>query len=246
MVEVIDGGRPGEPVAGDGRFRVDNLFARGYTLRVSAANAAYRNVPFTITSGKLTDVGVVELPRGRHIAGVVRRSDGTAAIGCGIVVTVGGDPEPLHVSADSDGRFAALVPSDAALTLVASDRRFGQTDPLTVGASDPGGNLELAFPPTGSVEGTLTAGGKPAAHRGIVAVAVSDGTTAAPALVQSALSDESGYYRIDGLVAGAYDVQLAAADAPPGMQQPQRVQVTTAQKAFASFELPAAATSRSH
>ena len=240
MIEVLDGGRPAEPVGGDGRFRIDNLFARGYTLRVSAANAAYKNVPFTVASGKVTDVGVVELPRGRHIGGVVRRPDGTPAMGAGVIIQVAGDSETINVSADGDGRFSALVPSDAALTVNATDRRFGQTEPLSVAPSDPASDLELAFHPAGSIEGTLTVGGKPLPHHGVVAIAVADGAGAggASANVSSGQSDESGYYRIDGLPAGTYNVQLAAGDAP-GAVEPKRVQVVVGEKAFASFELPA-------
>lgn len=240
MVEVMDGGRPAEAVGGDGRFRIDNLFARGYKLRVSADNAAYKNVPFTVTSGKVTDVGVVELPRGRHIAGVVRRADGTAAIGAGVVINVAGDSETIDLNADGDGRFSALVPADAALTLVATDRRLGRTEPLSVAPSDPGGELELKFRPAGSIEGTLSAGGKPLAHHAVVAVAVADaaaGGAAAPDAL-AGQSDESGYYRIDGLQPGTYNVQLAAGDAPAAVA-PKQVNVVVGQKAFASFDLPA-------
>jgi len=236
MVEVVDGGRPGEAVGGDGRFRIDNLFARAYTLRVYAASAAYKNVPFSITSGKVTDVGVVELPRGRHIGGIVRRPDGTPAIGAGVVITVSGDAETVDASADGDGHFSALVPSDASLTVTANDRRFGQSDPLTVAPSDPASDLELKFRPAGTIEGTLTAGGKPLAHRAVVAIAVVDGP--APN-AQSGQSDESGYYRIDGLQPGTYNVQLAAGGDSPAAMEPKRVQVVVGEKAFASFELPA-------
>ena len=234
-VEIMNSGRPPQPIGGDGRFRVDDLFARSYTLHVTAANAGFKDVPFSIASGKVTDVGVIELPRGRHIAGVVRRADGTPAMGAGVIVTVAGDAETINLSADSDGRFETVVPADAALTLTANDRRLGRTDPLSVAPSDPGGSLELAFKPAGSIEGTLTAGGKPLAHHGVVAIAA-DGAAGA---VQSAQSDDSGYYRIDGVPPGTYNVQLAAGDAPAAVDG-KRVQVAVGEKAFASFEIPAA------
>ena len=231
-VEVADGGRPPQPVGGDGRFRIDNLFARQYTLRVSATNAAFKNVPLTVRSGQVTDVGTIDLPRGRRIAGVVKRADGQPAMGAGVTIAIAGDAEGMVVSADGEGRFSAQVPADAALTLTADDRRLGKTEPVAVGASDAGGAIELTFRPAGSVEGTLSAGGKPVAHRGVVAISDGGGAT-----VQAAQSDESGYYRIDGLLPGSYVVQLAASDAVAGVKS-QNVQIVVGEKAFANFELP--------
>lgn len=235
-VEVVDGGRPPQPVAADGRFRIDNLFARPYTLRVAAASAAFRDVSFTVSSGQVTDVGTIELPRARRVAGVVRRPDGQPAVGAGVTIAIAGDAQPVVTQVDGDGRFSALVPADAVLTLKANDRKLGETDPVSVGPSDAADAVELAFKPSGSVEGTLTRGGKPLPHVGVVAIG--DAPAGGAAAVSGTQSDESGYFRIDGLRPGAYTVQLAAGD---GIDDgaPQRVQVAAGDKAFANIELPA-------
>ena len=239
-VEVLDGGRPPQPIGADGRFRLDNLFARAYTLHVTAPDAGFRNVPVTVAAGQVADVGTVSLPRARRVAGVVRRADGQPAFGAIVRIDVAGDAQPLQAFTGRDGRFSASAPADAELTLSANDRRLGQTAPVHLGAGDPANAVELAFAATGSVEGTLTAGGKPLAHHGVIAAAAAPGAGGAAPAVRSAQSDETGYYRIDGLPAGDYDVQLAGGDPRADAVSPQRVRVTVGEKTFASFELPPA------
>lgn len=232
-VDVQNSGRAPQPVGADGRFRFEGLFARDYTVEVSSGSAAFRHVQATVSANRDTDVGKIELPAARQVSGVVHRPDGRPVMGASVTLTIADDEQPVLVGTDADGNFAANVPADRAITVLADDRRLGRSDTVTLPAAEAPRTIVLTFPASGSVEGTLQTGGKPATHVGVIVIADQGDA------VRSGLSDESGYYRVDGLAAGAYTVQLAAGDPRAARVDAQHVKIAAGEKSFANFEVPA-------
>jgi protocatechuate 3,4-dioxygenase beta subunit len=197
----------------DGRFVLEDLEPGTHDLTVRGADFAELKRPaVAVEAGKVTDVGVLTVTRGRKVTGTVTDAGGAPVAGAKVsmgktlMATGGGgglpglDDERLGIrsaTSGADGSFAIIGAPTTAASLVADHPTRGRSLAVEVpaGDSDPP-PLRLGLAAFGSVEGVVTSGGKP------VSGAMVQATQGTGAHITIATAGSDGRFVLDRLPAG--------------------------------------------
>ena len=202
----------GESAATDasGRFRFDHLSPGRFTLRASVPGQTTEPVEAVLVAGESKDDVTLVLAGGATIRGVV--SGLPDAQRAGVNVNASG-PREYWASArtGADGRFELTGAPAGTISLraTAGDFLAGSTrsanGSVTIAEGQKEADAEIVFEGTGSLSGRVTRGGSPVADARVFVGGNRGGFSA------SARTDESGSYRIEGIVPGDYTVTVQAA-----------------------------------
>lgn len=225
---------PVEPDAA-GRFRFDGIPPGVRTVLVHGRDVPEITVEeVKVEAGHATDVGTIDLPRGRLVAGHVRRGDGRPAVG--VDVTVAPDAgRAARAITDDAGAFSVLVAEGQPLRVRARHRAGRVSDELRVAAAGDAEHLALVLADGTMIEGDARTGDAPIVDA-YVFVHAPGGSPDDP--VTYAQTDDAGYFRIRGVPPGVYVVELRVVD--PDTFQATRylrdVTVADGPGAFLSFD----------
>lgn len=212
--------RPAPALGGDGTFLSRGLYAGTFTVEVDGPGFVRKVIPnVVIASDRETDLGTIRLERGRTLRGRVVRDDGqpiggaTVLAGPRILAEGGrldapalGDVLKLRQTRSADdGSFALDGVGSGALVVAAEHPTRGRSAFTRVAAGMSNVELELALLTTGSLEGTITRDGVPAAGTPVLA-AGSDDPRAAAAGSAAVTSAADGAYLFTALAPGRYSV----------------------------------------
>ncbi|HYN43420.1 MAG TPA: carboxypeptidase regulatory-like domain-containing protein, partial [Thermoanaerobaculia bacterium] len=202
----------GETAATDaaGRFRFDHLSPGRFTLRASVPGQTTEPVEAVLVSGESKDDVTLVLAGGATIRGVV--SGLPDAQRAGVNVNASGPREYwASVRTGAGGRFELTGAPAGTISLraTAGDFLSGSTrsaiGSVTLAEGQKEAEAEIVFEGTGTLSGHITRGGPPVADARVF-VGGNRGVFSA-----SARTDESGSYRIEGIVPGDYTVNVQAA-----------------------------------
>ena len=217
--EVSLGGAnaPGRGPEGDtaladasGRFRFDHLAPGRYTLRARGAGRSSDPVEAVVVADASKEDVVVVLSGGATVRGVVTGLP-EALRGSVRVNASGPDGYWESLLAGSDGRFELSgVPAGAIRVRASAGDQMGGTTRsalglVTVAEGQKEAELEVVFEGASTLTGRVTRGGRAAADARVSVYekkSFSGGSSG---------TDDSGRYRIEGLVAGSYAVSVQAA-----------------------------------
>ena len=181
---------------------------------ISGATFATARVPnVDVAEGKVSDIGVVTVKRGRTVSGRVLGPNGTpvagADVAAGLLLT--GDGRKLNIPAEGhgvhetrtgdDGRFSMTGFDDDPLVVVAEREGVGRSRSIALPRGAASAELDLLLEPTGSLHGTVSRAGRPLP--GTVVIADPRGGAGSHFFV---VSGPDGRFDFDMLAAGAYRV----------------------------------------
>ena len=225
--------------ASDGAFSFTGSFANpnapvavaiaDYTLHVSTATNVTATATGSFAENETVSTTDVRLTQSGSLTGILRRSNGVAVAGVLVADNFG-----REVTTAADGRytFETYRPGPVTLNslLYPSDGQFGSNlvtaRSYTIVA---GQTLEsdLTFPAAGTLQGTITRTG------GVPASGVTVSAYGPAAFSRWTITDAQGRYRLDDLLAGAYQVQALE----PRTQRPTTASVTIANSATTTQDL---------
>ena len=215
---VTVGYPPGVPVANKrGEFSIPSLIPGTYDVTISGPEFSEHVVRgVTIAPGETKDLGTIAVERGRHVSG--RVVDASGAPVPGATVAVGrqliGDGKSLSPElgastdqwlgvrrgrTDGDGAYRIVGIGKAKLVIAAEHPGIGRSLPAEIPKGKESVTRELRLRAFGSVAGTVTSGGKPAA--GIQVAATPQGTTQQNIVVNTG---DDGSFRFERLPEGTY------------------------------------------
>lgn len=211
---------PGVPVVQSSAFTVPSVPPGTYDVTFRGPEFAQKVVrDVAVAAGQAVDMGTVTVQRGRSVSGRVLRADGSPVAGAHVVLgrqllgdgkslssslaTTFGDSMGLRqTESDESGRYTLSgIGTSKDLLLAAEHDSDGRSPPVLVPAGSESRTIDLVLAGVGSVSGTVTAGGKPAASAQVAATPL--GASKQTILVTTA---DDGTYEIDRLAAGDYKV----------------------------------------
>ena len=231
------GAGSGTATDGSGRFRFDHLAPGRYTLRASVSGQASEPVEAVLVGTETKDDVTLVLAGGATLrGGVAGLRDELRA---GVSVNASG-PKDYWASARTgpDGRFELTGAPVGAISLRATAGDFlsgstrSATATVTIVEGQREADVELVFEGNGTLSGRVTRGGQPVPDARVTAREKRGGLGA------SGRTDESGAYRIEGIVTGDYTVSAQAAFGPGGRGATKEVRIDG--EATLDFELPTA------
>jgi RNA polymerase sigma-70 factor (ECF subfamily) len=163
-----------------------------------------------VTEGGNTDVGVVQVARGRAVNGRVLGLDGQPVVGAQVAVgrQLTGSGTRLYIptesidaretTTDEAGRFSIAGLRDSPLVVAAQMDGVGRSRPSSVPRGAGGAELDLRLVATGALEGRVLRDGRPFADTVVIAT---------PAFMQSnyfVTSGPDGRFAFDMLAAGEH------------------------------------------
>lgn len=212
-VEVIAGVNVGANATtdGEGKFRLADLVTGDMTLRASATGYTTETSSVTLGGDQTVNFSLppsVSMPDRVSIAGVVKASQGSSAIGSARVDVVSGMNAGQTVTADAGGRYklADLQPGQMTIRATASGYAE-QTTTVTV-TNDQAIDFSLPAVPAdrvrlaGVVVGTMADVSVPL---GGVRVAITDGQNTG----RTATTDATGAYALNDLMPGSITAEAS-------------------------------------
>lgn len=185
---------PGAPVSNKtGAFTVGDIPAGKYDVTFRGSGfVAHRVAAVEVQPGRATDMGNVEVTRGRHVSGQVVTESGSPVAGATVVVArqligdgkaaiieggsaIGESLGVITTTTDDDGSYFlnGIGPQPrliiAESTGTDGNAPAGRSLPATIPAGRDDVTLEFVLRPFGGVSGQVTMGGKPAAGANIIA-----------------------------------------------------------------------------
>jgi hypothetical protein len=216
--EIVEGPRS-ESVEGiDGRFRLEELAAGEYVVRVVAADHADGVVSgVSVQSGVATDVGRIRLTRGGTVSGFVTSSEDVPLAEATVVVT-GANESGRSASTDADGAFEirGVGPGRATAVAMHPDYAPGQVAGLEVDPAGGAVETRIVLSEGGRIEGWARE---------------QDGTATAGVTIEVSPADGQFHGFGRKRVATASDGTFVVEHLPPG----QATVVLASQKARRSF-----------
>ena len=203
----------------DGEFAIDALPPGEYTVRVNGPGFEQKRVSGVLVEpGESSDLGTVEVQRGRVISGRVLDADGAPVPGAEVtaghlLIGSGLDADmgrfgPSFASGtrstmtDEEGRFALYSVAQGRISMIAAHSRSGRSTPMEIPiGSQVTQGVELVLAGYGALEGTVMKNGEPVGHVQVVARSRRSPST----LLMVAASD--GKFRFDRLAPDEYSVQ---------------------------------------
>lgn len=229
LFTVSVGWRGGTPFsAEDGRFELDRLPPRDYTVTISGPGFDQTQLSgVTVAEGEEVDLGTITVRRGREIVGVVVDAGGQPVAGALVrggrylfgdgssAAAAGGGGPPMargarEVTTDDSGSFRLRGIGTGDLSLVAEHDRAGRSRSVRVPGSArsvEGVRLELA--PFGALEGTVTRDGQPEENVIVTAASLVD-----PGATFNVASGPDGSFRFDRLAPDRYKVSAMSGRNP--------------------------------
>lgn len=200
-----------------------------YTLLATMATSATATATGTFPQNESVSTTDLRLLQTGSVTGILRRSDGTAVPSRTVSDSFG-----RVTSTDDDGRFTFHTYRPGTVTLASSlpprpgqfgsEIETGRTYTIVAGQTT---EADLTFPPSGTLQGTVTRAGVAPAS-GLIVSAYGPG-----AFSRWTTSDDQGHYRLDDLIVGGYQVQVIE----PRTQVPTTVTVTIANAATVTKDL---------
>ncbi|MCA9678522.1 MAG: carboxypeptidase regulatory-like domain-containing protein [Kofleriaceae bacterium] len=201
----------------DGSFQIDDLPPGDYEVAVRGNGFEGKSQRTTIESGKVADLGTIQVKKGRTIKGVVV-ADGTPVEGATVYVgrqifgtgssnkaEFGGPPgarDTRETTTDSAGGFVISGFGNQDLTIVAEHPDLGRSRAVRLVAGDPAEQaLTVVIEPFGSLVGTVKEGD--AVSEGVIVTAQ---PTAGTGAMYSVASGADGAFRLDRLAPDTYKV----------------------------------------
>ncbi|HUH00639.1 MAG TPA: carboxypeptidase-like regulatory domain-containing protein, partial [Kofleriaceae bacterium] len=231
----IEGSTPPRSLAG-GSFNFRSVPAGSHALVIRGDGVADTRRDIELASAQELDLGTIRIEPGRVVAGTVRLFNKKPAAEVSVTVRAGAGAT-LETMTDGEGGFSITVPSGSALSLAARHRR-GAFASLELSPEEPSTDLEIVFTGTGSIEGTVTAGGEPVAGIYVVLPGADPDATQPHSYTET---DDAGYFRFELIEAGTHRLEAWLSD--PETHQTSRhaqpVEVKAGERSFADFELPA-------
>jgi protocatechuate 3,4-dioxygenase beta subunit len=227
----------GTATDGSGRFRFDHLAPGRYTLRASVSGQASEPVEAVLVGTETKDDVTLVLAGGATLrGGVAGLRDEQRA---GVSVNASG-PKDYWASARTgpDGRFELTGAPVGTISLRATAGDFlsgstrSATATVTIAEGQREADVELVFEGSGTLSGRITRGGQPVPDVRVTAREKRGGLGA------SGRTDESGAYRVEGIVAGDYTVSAQASFGPGGRGVTKEIRIDG--EATLDFELPTA------
>jgi protocatechuate 3,4-dioxygenase beta subunit len=233
--------------APDGVFVVGHLLAGEVEVSVRGPGFAPRALgKVKIEEGKVTDLGDVQVERGRRVSGRVTDGDGrpveSALVACGESLAGdgsrllsprvrGGDPNVRQGRSGADGRYELGGLGEQALVVAAEHPDFGRSRPEKVPSGGGDAEVDLTLQGTGSLEGVVRVNGQP---QGGCVVMVYHKDLGSQAL--SVRTGADGGYVVARAPAGVLSVVVT----PPGDQQGstrKEVEIHPGDRARLDFDL---------
>ena len=236
--------------AQQGVFEVDDVAPGKHDISIRGPEFTQFDKPdITVESGKITDVGIITVKRGRQLTGHVVDSNGNGVGGAQVTVgqmlvasgggtNDGGDglSEILgthSATTDDDGSFAVMgISSDERSAMAESTT--GRSDAIVIakGAEDPP-PVTLTLKGFGSIAGSVTLKGAPVADAKIVARGEGAGIQAT--MVQTGAD---GTFLIDKVAAGTQHLMVMRSGAMSMNTTNADVTVIAGQQATANIAIP--------
>jgi hypothetical protein len=220
-----------QKVGADGRFRIARVPPGHRTLVVSGPGLAETvRDDIAVEGGRDADAGTIEARRGRVVAGRVTRRDGAAIVGAEVELTGGGTA--THAMTGGDGGFELVAPDGVALTARARQRGGRVSEPVAIAADGDQRDLAIVLADGGTIEGDARTADAPIADSYVVV------KTPAGERLAAVQTDDAGYFRVRGLPAGSYTLELTVVDPETYGPSTYRHDVVLADRAsaFVSFD----------
>lgn len=182
---------PGKPVSEKtGEFKVGDIPAGTYDVTFRGVGFPVRRVEAVeVSPGQTTDMGTVKVARGRHVSGKVVTESGSPVAGATVTVARqlvgdgkasaidGGDRTAaalgiMQTTTDEEGSFYLSGIGRRERLIIAESlarETAGRSLPATIPAGRDNPSYEFVLRPFGSVSGTVTMDGKPAAGANVIA-----------------------------------------------------------------------------
>lgn len=210
-----------------GEFVVDGLTPQKYGLSVRGPSFQTRGMDVTVEPGKATDVGTINVQKGRVLAGTVVADGqpvagatvfaGRQLFGSGTTNTANFGPMGQGTkqdTTDGSGKFSLSGFSEGDIAIVAELTSVGRSKALRVPTTMPGqSELVLELQKFGSLSGVLRVNGKPTEG-----VFVSCQSTTTPGAIYAVASGPDGTYRYDRLAPDTYKVSATVGMPMMGMK----------------------------
>ena len=192
-----------------GRFRFDHLAPGRYTLRASGAGRASNAVEAVVVADASKEDVVLVLSGGAAVRGTVK---GLTEPLRGRVSVEASGPDGYWETrrAGADGRFelsgvpAGTIRVRASAGDLLGGSSLAATGVVTIAEGQTDAEVEVVFEGASTLTGKVTRGGRPAVYA-LVSVFEKKSLSGG-----SGRTDDSGSYRIEGLVAGTYAVSVQA------------------------------------
>ncbi len=210
------------------RFTLSDVPPGTYSVRIEGSGFATKRVDgVEVRSGQVTDLGRLEIMRGRTIAGRVMNASGTPVAGAKVrggaalvgngdqVGTDGGEPDfagaAQTTTTDDTGSFELTGVSPGRWTVVAEAGESGRSSPLAIaGGTESVTGVTLVVEPVASLSGTVTIDGKPGS------AVVNAQPHATPFAMAAVPAGRDGEFRFDRLAPGRYAVSIVIGDPVSG------------------------------
>ncbi|MHC4860693.1 MAG: sigma-70 family RNA polymerase sigma factor, partial [Planctomycetota bacterium] len=207
---------PSAPVAADGSFRIEHIYADAVGLVASADGYGDASVPeIRLAPGETREGVELVLTRERRVSGRVVDEEGRAIAGAAIrIVRRRGEHAvrmlgPIRAVTGADGAFHVGGLSDAAYALTALRSGFADTSVAITGDVD---DLVVTMTPGLAIAGVVVDRKTGAPIAGVVVEAEARyGDPALPHQSGRTRTDANGRFRLAGLRKGAYQLVVASA-----------------------------------
>ncbi|MBV8756462.1 MAG: carboxypeptidase regulatory-like domain-containing protein, partial [Deltaproteobacteria bacterium] len=212
---------------GTDSFELDALAPQTYQLEVRGPMFQTRAISVLVEPGKTTDVGTINVQKGRTLAGTVV-ANGTpvpdATVYAGRQIFGNGSTNSANfgpmgqgvkqTTTDASGMFSLAGFNDGDLAITAEHPAFGRSKALRIPTDMAGqGELVLELQPFGALSGVLRQNGKP-----VEGVFVSCQSTTTPGAIYAVASGPDGSYRYDKLAPDTYKVSATVGMPMSGMK----------------------------
>ena len=233
-----------------GEFEVDDLAPGKHDLMIRGPEfTQFDRSDIVVESGKITDVGVITVKRGRQLTGHVVDANGNGVAGAQVTVgqmlvsSGGGTNDGGDELSEILGTHSATSGDDGsfAVTGISSDERSavaesatGRSDAIVIakGSEDPA-PVTLTLKGFGSIAGAVTLKGAPVADAKIVARGEGAGISAT--MVQTGAD---GTFLIDKIAAGTQHLMVMRSGAMSMNTTNVDVTVIAGQRATANIAIP--------
>jgi protocatechuate 3,4-dioxygenase beta subunit len=228
-----------------GAFELPELAPRKYTIAIRGPGFDSKQLSdVEVKAGETTDLGTIEVKKGRTIAGRVVDAGGSPVAGALVRAgrtifgdgsssksAFGGPPGAQNTKetrTDDGGRFAIFGLGPRDISVVAEHESLGRSPAVLIRGTLSPQDMRLELAPFGALEGTVTRDGKPAER---VFVSVASMTT--PDVSYGVATGDDGKFRYDKLAPDTYKVQafLMRGMGGFGTRAPKQVEIASGETA---------------
>jgi uncharacterized GH25 family protein len=213
--------------SGTDEFQLDALPPQKYELSVRGPQFQTRAIEITVEPAKVTDVGTINVVKGRVLGGIVVADGqpvpnatifaGRQLFGNGSSNTANFGPmgqSTKQATTDASGRFSLTGFNAGDLAVVAEHPDIGRSKAMRIPTDLPGqSELVLELQKFGALKGVLRVGGKPTEG-----VFVSCQSTTTPGALYAVASGPDGGYRYDKLAPDTYKISATVGMPMMGMK----------------------------